>query len=708
MYRRRPRLSPLFALVSALAVGAATGCPSQRGLDLELDRSRRSATLRHYESCDALVADLRSNVRERVRTQLLQEREMLRAGGYPSLVGVDGGLEADAGAPAGDGARAEGRQEGVDFSGTNNQEAGVDEADLVKTDGYFLYTVNGDRLEILGVPEFGQLTAVSSTRIDGHPTQLLLDGDRAVVFSTIYAYDQATVDDALAAVLVAEDGTIRGQTLTKVTVLSLGPDRTAPAVEKELFLEGHLLTARRVGAVVRLANHGSFDVPGLRTWLDVPASAWDAVTPEFQRHAVIDEAFFAAVQENDRILAATDVEHFVPRLYEKQAGGLVELPLRAGRCDNVAIPEDGMASGFTSLLTLGLADVGISVEADHVVTNAPILYSSTDTLLLAEPAQDWWWYWGNEEFDEATNIHRFTLDGATTVYAGSGRVEGTLLGQFALDEHDGVVRVAATKGQWGRWWQEDPAPPVTHVVTLGGTTTLDVLGSVDGIAPDERLWSVRFTDTEAYLVTFRNIDPLWTIDLSDVTNPRVVGELHVPGVSTYIHPLGDHLLTIGLGGTDDGLDWGTTQLSLFDITDRAVPTLASSLPLSAGASDDGWQYGSSEATYEHKAFTYWGPQAQVAVPLSTWRYSERDGYEYRTELVLAHAEPGQPLAIDGRIDHSGFYNVDRDAWWDYRDVRRSIFMGDFVYAVSDKGVSCTRLSDLQLTASVALRGFNDR
>jgi hypothetical protein len=692
---------------SLLVVAAtAAGCPAERLVDADLPRSRTSAMLRHYESCDELAIDLRANVRERLRTQLLQEREMLRDGGSPYLRGgpeVADSVASDSAAATGDA----GRQEGVDFSGTNNQESGVDEADLVKTDGYFLYTVNGDRLEILGVPAFGELTAVSSTRIEGWPTQLLLEGDHAVVFSAVYPWDRSSIDDDLAGVLVDESGNVHASSLTKVTVLVLGDDRTNPVVEKELYLEGSMLSARRIGDVVRLANYGSFDVPGLRSWLDVPSSAWDVLTPEFQRHAAIDDAYFTALVENDRILAATDVDHFVPRLFQRQDGRLTELSLRAGACDNVAIPQDGMAYGFTSLLTLGLGDVGVSVEADHVVTNYPILYSSLDTLLLAEPAQDWWWYWGNEDFDEATNIHRFSLDGTKTVYSGSGRVDGTLLGQFALDEHDGVVRVAATKGQWGRWWQENPAPPVTHLVTLGGERELAVLGSVDGIAPDERLWSVRFTDTEAYLVTFRNIDPLWTIDLSDVVNPRVLGELHVPGVSTYIHPLGDHLLTIGLAGNEQGLDWSTTQLSMFDITDRTAPTLSSALPLTLGPSTDGWQYGSSEATYEHKAFTYWGPQAQVAVPLSTWRYSERNGYEYKTELVIAHAEPGYPLIIDGRIDHSDFFNADHDVWWGYRDVRRSIFMGDYLYAISDKGVSCTRLSDLTLTASVSLLGSDN-
>lgn len=710
MFRPTRSLGALLALSVA-----ATGCAGRRDrdrdpdldLDLDVDRTRATASLRAYASCDDLVGDLRAHARERARTMLLQSREMLRDGGYPYLVGEP--EAADDGAPASGDAATGGRQEGVDFSGTNNQESGVDEADLVKTDGYFLYAVNGDRLEILGVPEFGQLTAVSSTRIEGYPSQLLLDGDRAVVFSTLYAYDDEAIDGAVRAALSDDDGQLRGVTLTKVTVLALGADRAAPVIEKELYLEGSLLTARRIGDVVRLANYASFDVPELRSWLEVSGDIWDERTPEATRFAAIDDAFVDALAHNDRVLAATDIADFVPRLFERRGDDVVELALRDGACDNVAAPEDGTAFGFTSLLTLGLGEPGVSVEADHVVTNYPILYASTDTLLLAEPAQDWWWFWGNEDLDEATNIHRFALDGASTTYTGSGRVDGTLLGQFALDEHDGVVRVAATKGQWGRWWQEDPAPPVTHVVTLGGEASLEVLGSVDGIAPDERLWSVRFTDTEAYLVTFRNIDPLWTIDLSDVRQPRVLGELHVPGVSTYIHPLGDdHLLTIGLAGTDDGLDWGTTQLSLFDITDRAAPSLSSALPLTAGVTSEGWQYGYSEATYEHKAFSYWGPQAQVAVPLSTWRWTEDGGYEYRSELVLAHAEAGQPLVVDGRIDHSSFYNVDRDVWWDYRDVRRSFFMGDFLYAVSDKGVSCTRLSDLALVASVPLRGFNDR
>lgn len=678
-------------LVTTLALSGAACTDAPAPIDVG-DRTRTSAALRTYESCDALRDDLRAHTLDRTRTMLLQQREQFRSGGYWLDAPAAGDSEGEGG----------GRTEGVDFSGTNNQESGVDEADIVKTDGYFIYTLNGDRLEILGVPEFGQLTSTSSTAIEGLPTQLLLANDRAVVFSQIYAWEQDR-DSALGELLFNDDGSVHGESLVKVTVLDLGEDRSAPRVERELYLEGHVLTGRRIDDVIRLASYAWFDVPGLQTWLDIDYSIFDGVLPESMRFAEIDRAFDEAIATNERVLAAVEVEHFVPRLFERDGDRLIQRDLRADNCRNVSIPDDGVAFGFTSLLTLGVTANSTTVEADHVVTNYPILYSSTDTLVLAEPAQDWWWYWGNEQFEEATNLHRFSLDGAVTTYTGSGRVDGTLLGQFALDAHDGVVRVAATVGRFNRWWVQ-AAPDTTHVTTLAGDTSLEVLGRVDGIAPGERLWSVRFTDDEAYLVTFQNIDPLWTIDLSDVRAPRVVGELEVPGVSTYIHPLGDSLLTIGIGGTANGLDWGATQLSLFDISDRAAPALSSSLRLSAGETVDGWQYGYSEATWEHKAFSYWGPHSAVAVPLSTWRYSNDGGYDYKSELVVARAEAGASLEVLGTVDHTPFYDQNPDAWWDVRDIRRSYFMGDYIYAVSDKGVTCHRLDDFTETASVALRG----
>ena len=167
-----------------------------------------------------------------------------------------------------------------------------------------------------------------------------------------------------------------------------------------------------------------------------------------------------------------------------------------------------------------------------------------------------------------------------------------------------------------------------------------------------------FIGDKAYIVTFRNIDPLWTIDLSEPTNPRIIGELKIPGVSTYIHPVGDtHLLTIGIAGDDDGLDWGVTQVSFFDVSDFSNPILESSLKLNpAPNGENGWSYSHSEATYEHKAFQYWESDGLLAIPMSTNRWYqdtiEEDGkmyyyhgYEYISKLMLINATPGKSLGI---------------------------------------------------------------
>ena len=304
-------------------------------------------------------------------------------------------------------------------------------------------------------------------------------------------------------------------------------------------------------------------------------------------------------------------------------------------------------------------------------------------------------------------------------------MNGTVLDQFSLSEHEGVVRVATTTGQWGRWWMENPEPMVSHVVTLERAADLETgdqilrqIGHVGGLAEGERIWSARFTEDMAYLVTFEQIDPLWTIDLSDPTDPTVLGELEVPGVSTYIHPLNDGmLLTIGLAPANadgTGLDWSTTRIQTFDVSDPTAPTQTDHLDLAPvlDASDGGWSWGWSEATYEHKAFQYWAPKGLLAVPLSTYRYTSwtdasgdyQWNYEYVSKLMLVEVnETSGTLSSYGTVDHSLFYDGDDERWWGGEtQVRRSIFMGNFVVALSAGGVTATNLTTLNLSDSVEL------
>ncbi|MDP6199511.1 MAG: beta-propeller domain-containing protein, partial [Candidatus Poseidonia sp.] len=199
--------------------------------------------------------------------------------------------------------------------------------------------------------------------------------------------------------------------------------------------------------------------------------------------------------------------------------------------------------------------------------------------------------------------------------------------------------------------------------------------------------------------------------------PTILGELKVPGVSTYIHPLSrDHLLTIGLAPANEdgtGLDWSGTQISLFDIVDPTDPQQADALRLSPVARDQAnmWSWSSSEATYESKAFQYWSPKSMLAVPLSTYRYAEsyENGrytwsYEYISKLMLVEVnESDGNLSMYGEVNHSSLYEAEGERpWWDERNIRRSIFMGDFVYAISPAGITATNLTTMEESARLSI------
>ena len=158
-----------------------------------------------------------------------------------------------------------------------------------------------------------------------------------------------------------------------------------------------------------------------------------------------------------------------------------------------------------------------------------------------------------------------------TEYLGSGRVEGQLHNQFSLSENDGYLRVATTSNMWARWWLEDPPESENHLFVLDLIDgVLDEVGHVGGIAAGERIFAARMVGDRGYMVTFEQVDPLFTLDLSDPYDPRVVGELEIPGFSTYIHPIAnDKLLTIGVGGDENGANW-RTQISMFDVADFAT------------------------------------------------------------------------------------------------------------------------------------------
>ena len=677
-----------------------------------------------FDSCDNMEYSLKASIAEEYRTELLQAvEEMYYWGGGWLEDGMVAEASMDGDTATSNVAKSQPtRTEGEDFSGTNNQEQGVDEADFIKTDGYYIYVLQGSSLSIMEIPEFGEIEFASNSSIEGSPISMMLQDDRLIVLSSYNPWSISSEDDLYEYLRWGgEYSQWRVNSLTKYTTFDIS-NRSSPEIIQELYLEGYNVDAREIDGSIRAITHSWLNIPGLSNWLNMPSAYYELQWDDPERKTYREMIAYETIQANDEVLEAIALEDLVPKIYQRVGGEIIEHDMRSESCENFAQPMDGFSRGFTNILSLDLFSPTFDFESDHLLSNHPLVYASKDALVLTENSWDWWWFWGQDEVDEMTNIHTFDISvpGVTT-YTGSGRIDGQILNQFCISEHEGVLRIATTVGQWNRWWMEDPEPMSSSIVTLvrgvNPETDQQVLleyGRLDGIAEDERIWSARFVEDRAYLVTFEQIDPLWTIDLSDPATPTILGELEVPGVSTYIHPLHDGmLLTIGMGpaGEDGlGLDWSSTRLSTFNISDVTQPAVADTLMLSPvnDPEDNRWTWSYSEAKYEHKAFQYWGPKEMLAVPLSTYRYIESHdedvgyhwSYEYISKAIIVNVDEATgSMSIHGEVNHSSLLNdEERNHWWGGNEnIRRTVFMGDYIYAISGAGITAHHLDTMELS-----------
>jgi uncharacterized secreted protein with C-terminal beta-propeller domain len=274
-----------------------------------------------------------------------------------------------------------------------------------------------------------------------------------------------------------------------------------------------------------------------------------------------------------------------------------------------------------------------------------------------------------------TLIHRFDTRSATeTEHRGSAGVPGYTLNQFSLSEHDGHLRVATT--QEPEWWEapaegETAQSFVTVLSTAGGR--LRQTGRVGGLGRNERIYAVRFLGDRGYVVTFRQTDPLYSLDLSDPSAPRVTGELKINGYSAYLHPVDERtLIGIGQDATDEGRILGT-QVSLFDVGDPANPTRLAQKRLGGGY---------SEAESDHLAVLYWPATCTLVIPLESWGGPEGLDAPFTGAVALAISrEDG--VRDSGRITHGPG-----------APIRRALVVGDDLYTLSALGLKRNALGDL--------------
>lgn len=549
---------------------------------------------------------------------------------------------------------------GQSFSGTNVQVLGVDEPDMVKTDGRRIVVlteatlvvadVTGDEPVVTGRLHLGSRNVQS----------LFLAGDKVLLFGSAW-----NVYQPLARIDAEFAPTYQSPSMELIEVDVSGE----PRIVRTMTVDGQFISARMVGDTVRLVSTSG---PVGFEWSYPSGTGLRAE----QR----------AIEENKEIVRQSKPDNWIPYYIVTDASGQVTDQGNLFECSRASHPKQFAGFNMLSVVTVDLSQGLAVTDSTGVLANGETVYASEDSLYVA--TQNWdAWQWAREGMPEqqpksiTTDIHKFDIsDPIRTSYVATGAVEGYLLNQFAMDEYRGNLRVASTTSPswWGSGFESES---LITVLSDAGDGRMIVIGSVDGLGETEQIYSVRFMGVSAYVVTFRQTDPLYTIDLSNPREPKVVGELKILGYSAYLHPVGDGLVIgIGQDATDEGRIQGTS-VSLFDVSDPSKPTRIDQVTLNEGTN--------SQVEYDHHAFLYWDPTGLVMVPVQQYWWDENKEDMFFGALGFTVDEKG--LTEVRRFSHPGGDSNE----WDYRaQIQRSIVIGDRVYTVSAKGIMAMDLASL--------------
>lgn len=630
-----------------------------------------TATLTRAESCDHLLGLLRQDATMKVDMTIdaqiaylkaMDDRDFFAA---PSLQEDAGGgdLNGDDGAAP------------PEHSETNVQVEGVDEADIVKTDGNYLYVLQGTQLAVVNAYPAETMSMGSSVAIEGHPLEMFLTDEHIVVFSSV-PMEMVTGGQPV----YDEYGYYGYQPMTKVTVLAHDGGNTPTTVE-EYYFEGQYTSSRRIDSQVRTVLSSDYYAPFLRLW----PHKWSEDKGE------MIGLYEALRLKNYAAIAQASLGDFLPDRYVRQDGELVEV---APSCGDYYVPTFGSTAwGYTDVASFDLNALGAGAKTTTVVGLSDTVYSSHDALYVAGHGFNETAFTASLSSNEPvstsyTHVHKFDIasDPSTPTYVASASVPGYVHDQFSLDEKDGVLRMATTD----TLVSENDWDTQNHLFTLG--PQMEALGAVTGLAPGEQVFSARFVGDRGYVVTFRQVDPLFVFDLSNPAVPLKMAELKIPGFSNYMHPIegGDYLLTLGQDGDDFG-NVGAPALQMFDVRDATAPKLVHKLVL-----EEGW----TEAQHNHKAFTFY--QDMLALPFTSWEYD--GGYETRLDLFDVDVETG--ITLRGSVDHSALFSeigVDDCYYYGWGiDVRRGVFIEDNVYSISNGGIIVSKVDDMSLVSTLPM------
>ncbi len=558
-----------------------------------------------YQDCDNLLNYIQTEALQRVGPYGL-------GGGDFSIqpLVAEAGVNEQASSLATDEPVASGQ--GADFSGTNVQVAGVDEADIVKTNGELIVGISnsGQTFWVADVssetPELIGKLGLS----DGFYQEMFLADGKAILIGNssvgITPFDgSGTVDDpdeSESGSEATQEGPdfpeepatssiypYVGEQAVVITEVDLS-DPADPEATRHLRIEGRYISSRVVDGYARVVVSTS---PEYKLGLIRPASSRDRSEQVAER-------------VNRELILESEISQWLPEYsLNEDKGKLLDSGVLLA-CNRVHAPEKFFGFNQVSVVSFEVAgelQVGDSVS---VMADGGTVYSSTENLYVSHVIADFTAFEGRpEELTEETVIHKFSLEpNGRANYEGSGAAVGHPLNQFAFHEYDGRLFVATTVVGSNF---EDSESFVTSLEDRGDE--LVIIDKVGDLGRGERIFAVRYIEDKAYVVTFRRVDPLYVVDLSDPSDLTTKGELKITGFSAYLHPIGDDLLLgVGQEATERGETTGV-KFSLFDVSDPSDPRVVDSIDLEGG---------SSNAQWEHRAFLWWAPESLAVVPVNNY------------------------------------------------------------------------------------------
>ncbi len=680
-------------LVATAGLGALiSGCNGRPTPPAVVDR----ATLQAFGGPTACT-DLESYIED---TAVLQMRTQLEAArdGVPGWGWWGGGvLFANGGPVAADASGASAPAPSA-YTTTNNQVAGVDEADFVKNDGTRIFALSGQTLHAVRSWPADQTAVLGTLTIEGYPREMFLDGTgTAVVFSSLYQW--YPMSNARGDACATMDCGYYSANTVKVTQVDVS-DLSNLKVTRETYVPGYYNSARKVGNAVRLVISNDFNFPqGFKWGPDWSPGLWDD-KPRLKA------AYDQIIADDEALIRKQTLADWVPTSTVRADGHTTTVPNDCSAFSKVNAPT---RLGMVSVVTVNLADQALTRST--ILAEPGEIYASTNNLYVA--TRHWWW-WPAPGQKDTTYVHKFDITNPDrAVYVASGKVEGHLIDQFSMDEaasgHFRVVTSITTRvpdaAHPENWWG---TTQLTNRLSVLGENAgyLDVVGQTADFDDGESVQSSRIVGDQGFVVTYRQVDPLVTFDLKDPLAPKKVAELTVPGFSTYLQPLdATHLISIGeytpppVGGQTD---WNkrAIQLAIYDVSDLAAPKQTFTQLVGTANS---W----SEALYDHKAFNYFAAKKLLAIPFSDWSYGSSGDFwwdSFTSDLRVYTVDVDTGFSLRGSVALSDLYQVQSYSNWVYwwtPAVRRSVMADDFVYAISDAGLRVANVANLSVPLASA-------